>query len=389
MGVMVSHRARLESHRGAAVTGPPSEKAGGCAVNPQPSAALSEPLRIAVVGAGLIGRRHIDCILKNPGCSLAAVVDSSEAAQGSAEAAGVPFFRTLEALLSRDLPDGVVLATPNKLHVEQGIACLEAGVDTLIEKPVANTTEDGSRLIEAQRKSSATILVGHHRVHSPIMRQAREIIQSGTLGDLVAVTGHAMFYKPDDYFRAAPWRTKAGGGPILINMIHEVHNLRMLCGEIASVQAISSSKTRGFPVEDTVAIGLRFSSGVLGTFLLSDTAASARSWEQTALENTSYAAYPEEDCYHVAGTRGSLDIPTMRLRTYREERSWWKPFELSQVSLERRDPLVVQLEHFCEVVRGEVQPLVSLHDGLQNLRVIEAIVDAATAGGVVDVGSQG
>ena len=65
-------------------------------------------------------------------------------------------------------------------------------------------------------------------------------------------------------------------------MIHEVHNLRMLCGEIDAMQAFSSHATRGFAVEDTVAITLRFASGALGTFILSDTAASPRIWEQTS-----------------------------------------------------------------------------------------------------------
>src|SRR5262245_4661195 len=60
-----------------------------------------------------------------------------------------------------------------------------------------------------------------------------------------------MFCKPDNYFEAGPWRRQPGGGPLLINMVHEVGNLRSLCGEIVAVQAFASSATRNFPVEDT------------------------------------------------------------------------------------------------------------------------------------------
>ena len=164
------------------------------------------------------------------------------------------------------------------------------------------------------------MLTGHHRNYSPIMARAREIVQSGVLGSIVAVVGTALFYKPDDYFDVGGgWRRQPGGGPILLNLIHEVNNLLSLVGDIVRVQAVTSNATRGFAVEDTAAMVFTFANGALGTFLLSDTAASPRSWEQTSQENTSYASYPDEDCYHIAGTRGSLSVPTMRLKVYEGE----------------------------------------------------------------------
>jgi predicted dehydrogenase len=139
-------------------------------------------------------------------------------------------------------------------------------------------------------------------------------------------------------------------------------------------------------VEDTVAINLRFASGALGTFMLSDSAASARSWEQTSQENKAYPTYPDEDCYVIAGTFGSLSVPTMRMKTYgrAEDRSWWKPFDTSVAELERDDPLKHQMEHFGQVVRGEAEPIVSAFDGLRNLRITEAIGEAARTGAIVD-----
>ena len=87
------------------------------------------------------------------------------------------------------------------------------------------------------------------------------------------------------------------------------------------------------------------------------------------------------------GTFGSLSIPTMRLKTYdrADERSWWKPFHTSVAEMVRDDPLVHQLEHFGAVVRGEAQPLVSARDGLANLRVTEAISEAAASGRVIEL----
>ena len=346
-----------------------------------------KPTRIAVAGAGYIGLAHIEVIRQNPLCTLSAIVDPSPASRDIAASVGARHFKSLDELLAQDRPDGVVLATPNALHVPQALQCLAQGLPILLEKPIAPTVAEALQLVQAVETQRGIILIGHHRAHSPIMAKAREVIASGQLGKLVAVMGSATFYKPDSYFADGPWRREPGGGPLLLNMIHEVHNLRILCGEIVAVQAFASHATRGFAVEDTVAISLQFASGALGTFMLSDTAACARSWEQTSQENKAYPSYGDEDCYVVTGTRGSLSVPTMRLKTYPtpEDRSWWKPFESATVEMVREDPLKHQMAHFVQVIQGEALPLVSARDGLLNLQVTEAIVQAAREGRTVQV----
>ena len=344
-------------------------------------------LRIAVAGTGAIGRRHVELVLADRNCILAAIVDPAPSAIEIAAKAGVPYYSSLAELFARVRPDGVILATPNHLHLEHGLACIGAGVPALIEKPIADSIESARRLCEAADGAKAKLLIGHHRQHSPIMAKAVDVIHSGRLGRLVAIVGIAMFFKPDSYFDDAPWRRQPGGGPILINLIHEIGNLRALCGEIAAVQAFASRAARGFPVEDTVAISLRFANGALGTFMLSDTAASARSWEQTSQEDKNYASCPDEDCYIVAGTEGSLAIPTLRLRTYanQAERSWYKPFHSETIAIERTDPLQRQLENFCAVIRGEAEPVVTARQGLENLRAVDAIAQAAREGMTVSL----
>ena len=343
--------------------------------------------RIAVAGAGYIGLAHIRVAQSSPSCALSAIVDPSPEAAKTAAGAGVPLFKSLDELLERNRPDGIILATPNQLHVAQALQCVIAGMPILLEKPIAPTVAEAQQLLESIDKKRAKVLIGHHRAHSPIMAKAKEVVESGVLGRLVAVMGSAIFFKPDEYFASAPWRREIGAGPILLNMIHEVHNLRMLCGEIVAVQAFASQAVRGFPVEDTVAINLRFAAGVLGTFMLSDTAACARSWEQTSRENEAYPSYADEDCYVIAGTHGSLSVPTMRLKTYPSaaDRSWWKPFQIGLVSMVRDDPIKHQLEHFGAVVRGEAEPLVNARDGLANLRVTEAIAQAAKYNRTVEI----
>jgi predicted dehydrogenase len=124
----------------------------------------------------------------------------------------------------------------------------------------------------------------------------------------------------------------------------------------------------------------------LGNFMLSDTAACARSWEQTSRENPAYPTYHDEDCYVVAGTRGYLSIPTFRLKYHPEgiEPSWLEPFVEETLDVRRQDPLACQLEHFVQVIRGETTPLVSASDGLRNLKITEAIARSAVERKIIE-----
>jgi predicted dehydrogenase len=335
-------------------------------------------LRIAVVGPGLIGLKHLQLVHEEPASCVGAIVAPDRPRHYiTAEKYGVPLHHDMKTLLRSEKTDGVIISSPNVFHVEHALACLEAGIPVLVEKPVAHTYSAGQRLVDVAEQKRVPLMVGHHRAHSPIIRKAREIIQDDRLGRIVAVMGSALFYKPDDYFEAGPWRKELGGGPILINLIHEIGNLRALCGEIASVHAISTSATRKFAVEDTVSINIEFANGALGVFILSDTAASARSWEQTSRENPTYSSY-DDDCYIISGTMGTLAVPSMRLKFYesRESRSWWKPFLLENFTVKREDPLKCQLRNFLKVITGSESPVVSGFDGLQNLLVVESIFES-------------
>src|SRR6266536_2227253 len=105
---------------------------------------MTPTLRIAVAGAGRIGKRHVQMIVNDDGCALSAL-----GAGDYAGSLGVPLYASLGELFARDRPDGVVLATPNQLHVDQALECIAARVPTLVEKPIAHTLEAGIALCKA------------------------------------------------------------------------------------------------------------------------------------------------------------------------------------------------------------------------------------------------
>jgi predicted dehydrogenase len=165
---------------------------------------------------------------------------------------------------------------------------------------------------------------------------------------------------------------------MLLNMIHEIGIMRMMFGEIESVFAMSGNDRRGFPVEDTVSIALRFCNGAFGSFALSDVTASTKSWEMTTGENPAYPIIQDQNCYHLAGTNGSLDFPSMVARTYGTgPRSWWVRQQEWSIGVAVKEPLALQVAHFVDVIRGHALPMVSIEDGYRNLLVLDAMTTSA------------
>ena len=265
--------------------------------------------RIAIAGAGLIGRRHAKAIAAANEVILASVVDPGDVGAEVAQQHGVPHFRSLKEMIKSGKPDGVILATPNQLHLANALECVEAGIPALIEKPLATDLASAEQIVEAGKAANVALLTGHHRRHNPLIARAKSAIEGGELGQITAVQGTTWFYKPDHYFDV-DWRRRTGAGPIYLNLIHDIDLMRHLCGEIVSVFAVESNAVRGNEVEETAAIILTFANGALGTINLSDTIVSPWSWELTARENPMYPATPEA-CYLIGGTHGSLSLPNL------------------------------------------------------------------------------
>jgi predicted dehydrogenase len=344
---------------------------------------MAARVRIAVVGAGIIGQAHIKRILEEPEAGLAAIVDPSAQAREQADALGVPCFADIETALQAAKPDGVVIATPNRLHVPGGLAAVRAGVPMLMEKPIAEDVESALELVTAAEEAGVPILVGHHRRYSPLIQRAKEIVASGRLGKVTAVNGLCWFLKPKDYFEGqGSWRREPGGGVVLINLIHVIDDLRNICGDIVAIQAAQSNAARGFPVEDTAAIILHFAGGALGTLTISDSAAAPWSWELTSGENK---AYPHTDqvCYLIAGTEASLTVPRLELWRHEDDDAWWSPILAERRVVPEQDPLTLQMRHFCQVVRGEAKPLLDGRGGTRTLETTLAVKQAADTQGIV------
>ena len=337
---------------------------------------MAKITRIAVVGFGLVGRRHAEVIRRVPGLELVAIVDPRPEARLAARALEAPCLETLDELFAGVAVDGVILATPTPLHIDQGLALIARGCPVLIEKPIAVTALEAKRLTDAAETEGVPLLVGHHRRHNGMVRAAKAAISSGAIGNIRAVQVTCWFYKPDHYFQIAPWRMHKGAGPISVNLIHDVDLLRHFCGEVASVQACAVPSRRGFENEDLAVAILSFRSGAVATVSVTDSIVAPWSWEMTTRENPAYPA-TSESCYLIGGDEGSLSIPDLRIWRHEGDRDWWTPITATTLITEAGDPLTAQAIHFARVIRGEEGAIVSGLEGLRSLEVVEAVEAAA------------
>ena len=339
-----------------------------------------KPLRIAVLGAGLIGKRHIQTILAASHAAELVAVADPVADAGGFDLKGAAWFGDAKEMLDRAKPEAVLIATPNALHAGHGKLCCERGIHFLVEKPVTATLDEAAKLVRQVADSGVKTLVGHHRRYLAVIQEAKRRLASGELGELVAASVVWATRKPDRYFDTA-WRIQPGGGPILINAIHEIDMLRHLCGEIRSIGGVTSNARRGFAVEDSAAATFAFENGCLGSLICTDAGFSPWTIEQGTNENPSFA-FTGQSAYRLVGTQGSLELPVLRHWGAKipGDIGWDRPIIATALDVPWHDPYVAQLEHFQRLVRKNEAALVSVLDGANTLAATLAVAQSAAEG---------
>ncbi|KAI5460856.1 hypothetical protein BGZ63DRAFT_359021 [Mariannaea sp. PMI_226] len=351
----------------------------------------SQPVKVAVIGVGLIGPRHAKTVKESKDAELIAIVDLMPGGQKLAEELGAAYYKSVTELLasSQHKPDAAIICTPNHTHVPLARELSSAGVHVLIEKPFCTDVDSGKSLLdhlETVKSTGVKAIVGHHRRFNPYMVKAKEIVSSGSLGDVLAINGIWATFKPLDYFDGpGVWRREKTGGVVLINMIHEVDLLHYLFGPITRVHAEKMASRRGFNAEEGAVLTIRFKSGAVGSFLVSDNLPSPYNFEAGTGENPMLPK-SGQDFYRIFGTEGSLSVPDMTTWSYNgTQKSWQSELVKSQVPVPEAIPFELQLSHFVRVIRGQEAPSCSAAAGLAAMVVCQAIKDALEGNTTVEI----
>jgi predicted dehydrogenase len=336
-------------------------------------------INISIVGTGLMGLQHIKAISKSYKANLHSIVDISSNAVSLSKKYKVPLYSNVVELLKSKNLDAVIVATPNQLHKKHTVSFLKNKIPVLLEKPISDNIISAKKIIDSAKKNKTPLLIGYHRRHNSIVSKVKNIIDSGKLGNIVSANVLCWLYKHKEYYKEK-WRIKKGGGPLGINLVHDIDMICYLLGPIQYVQAFTTNKTRKFKVEDTATVSLIFKSGALCTLNISDTIVAPWSYELTAGENPAYPI-TNQSAYMIGGTKGSLQFPNLKNWFYKKERSWWNKILVKEDKYKKDDnTLINQINHFAEVVAKKVKPKVNGNDGLVSLKIFAAITKSADSG---------
>lgn len=347
------------------------------------------PLSIVVVGAGLIGPRHAEHVTQNQYCDLFGVIDINPATEKLCDALNTKYFASIDDMIEFcndhqiPYPKGAIICTPNHTHIKVASQLAKHGIHLLIEKPVSPHPEDSKALKIFALKFKVKILVGHHRRFNPMILLTKQKLSK--LGRFIAVQGCWTLKKHDSYFQESPWRTshRLGGGPLLINLIHDLDLLQYLFGPISQVYAELLPRQRSYDnVDEGAVLTLKFKNGGCGTFICSDNVPSPFNFESSTGENPTVPFHKQiAGLYRVFGSNGVLSIPDFNFysgKTWLQSIKVDKLFKLEKIFDIK--PFDLQLNHFVDVINNHSVPNCDIDDGILALLVIKAVQKSIESG---------
>lgn len=332
---------------------------------------MSSPVRIGVLGLGFMGGRWARALREHDGAELAVVCDvREEHARQLATQLGTAWSADPVEAAGDPTLDGVVVCTPEHLHLEAALAALRADSPVAIEKPMAHDVAAAERIRDISLERGVPVLAAHILRFEPRYAAIKAAIDDGALGAVRAVRSERIGVVGDQ--RVLRGRTSL---PLYYGT-HEFDLARWYAGDVAEVAARRSGsvlRAAGFDVDDLYSVLLGFESGAHGTSMLGwslpDATASAGTSGFTVFGDDGVARVEQGSTgLVVVGTDGPVGVDT-----------WYS----AEVTGRLRGALANEVDHFVRVARSDVDPLCTAADGTEAVRLARAVEHAAEHGTVV------
>jgi len=229
---------------------------------------VERPLRIALIGAGNVGKIHAQAIASLPEATLGVVCNRSPGkAQELAAKYGVPWCTDYHEAIERPDVDIVDVCTPSGTHMEIAEAAARAGKHVIVEKPLDITLERVDRIIAACREAGVKLAGIFPSRFTQGVQVAHRAVRSGRLGRVTLLDAYVKWHRTQEYYDTGGWRgtwALDGGGALMNQSIHTIDLLQWFGGEIESVYGRVATLAHRMETEDTAAAVVTFASGALG-----------------------------------------------------------------------------------------------------------------------------
>jgi predicted dehydrogenase len=317
-------------------------------------------LRVGLIGLGMMGRHHARVVREVEGMELVAVADATGDPHGVA--GGLPVLGDVHELIAAGI-DAAVCAVPTGMHEEVGLALAEAGVHTLIEKPIAHSVEAGERLVKAFAARGVVGAVGHIERYNPSLQSLRARMANGDLGDIYQIATR----------RQGPFPARiADVGVVKDLATHDIDLTAWLAqSEYLTVSAQVALRS-GRPHEDLVAATGKLANGTVTNHLVN--------WLSPMKERVTVVT--GEKGAFVADTlsadltfyaNGVIDTEWESVANFRGVSEG----DVTRFAIQKREPLRVELEKFRDAIHGKAAEIVTLQEGQNTLTTAEQLLTTA------------
>jgi len=343
-------------------------------------------VRVGVIGLG-VGRWHIEHYLKHPAARIQAVCDRDEkVAQNLAAEFGIPqVFTDFDQFLAKADVQAVSVAVPNYLHKAMTMACLDRGLHVLCEKPMAMDTAEALEMRARVRETRLKFMIHYNQRFRPEHQYFQRLIAGGSLGDVYYAS--AGWRRMRGLPRFGGWfgqKKMSGGGPLIDLGVHMLDLTRWLIGSPKAVtvsastfshiaQGLARAQEKEFDVEDLASALIRFDNG---SSLVLEV-----SWALNFEER-------EKVYLELSGTKGGLSNVTFDYKDtttciFREENGAM----VKTVPLHYPPSFENAQQHFLNCIIEDRQPGPGADDGVETMRILDAIYESARIGREVELRS--
>jgi len=300
-------------------------------------------MRLGVIGVGSMGKNHARIFSELKGVELVGVCDADKRrAREIAGMYGTQPFTDYEEFLDQGL-DGVSVAVPTHLHKEVAIAAIEAGVNVLIEKPIADTVVNAQRIFYEAEKRNLKLMVGHIERFNPAVAALYRTIESGVYGKLLGVST----------LRLAPYPVRVVDSGIILDIgCHDIDIIAYLSGAaVREVYAVASSNIHH--LEDHALLSLNLEGGIVGHI--------ETSWLSNIKVRKLFAS--------LEGAHAQLDFIDQTLVLYDEESTYAQEVEVGE-------PLKEELKCFVDCLERDLRPPISGDESIHALGVALGAIES-------------